>query len=496
MNPKKQKQKLAVFISALALTIVVSALHGLASYSDASLGTNLLAADTKVQKRLNVRQTTKKRIDPKAAFTLEPKPKPKKSLTRRNITKKLKNGARDAGADLVVKNAPKLIKYAGKMLPKNLVLPYRDTDVKQTVLDTASGLRSIIIEGDISNTKVEGVVRDLFGSAVADTGVFATEMMTKYNLQNVAKTILKDPKNAKAIGAAVQAEVENYAKAELNKLANQALGTFFPVLQGVQFDFTNLNSKTLKSTIRSAIVNALAQSYLGPQYVAVYLAVSTVCPPCMQKAHAELRRFDKNYIRPLTDSVDAEWGRFEDRVKAESARVGKQISAELNRLKDRVGAEFTRQREDVQAELNRAKTKFNAELERAKQSKVGIEITRELTGIQNEAVREFNQAKAELEREYRDVAAEAKRVSKRVGAEIQREINDQLTAMKKLGNSARNELTREAKQVSEKAKEVKNKIQAELKRIADQAQAALNKAGCQGQKVINKLRGKKKKKKC
>lgn len=395
------------------------------------------------------------------------------------------------------KNVKKAVKNAVKDVAVDALMNvYGDTSLQKTVADVTGNLGKMVVEGSITNTQVEGVLQNVFGTAATDTGTFATGLMQKYNLQNVAATLLKDPKNAKAIGAAVQAEVEQYAKDELNKLANQAIASVFPILQGVQFDLTNLNRDTLKATLRSAIVNALAQSYLGPQYVAVYMAVSIVCPPCMEKVHGELRRFDKNYIRPLTESVDAEWNRFADRVSAESARVGQQISAELKRLKDRVSAEFTRQKEDVQATVKSAKEKFNAELERAKQSKVGVEIDRELNDVQNEAAREFDQARAELEREYRDVGAEAKRVSQRVGAEIQREMNDHLAFMKKVGNAAKDELKREVKKVSSQAKAVKDTIQAELKRVQEQAQAALNKAGCQGQKAIDKLRGKKKKKKC
>jgi len=255
----------------------------------------------------------------------------------------------------VIGQTIKQVNYLGVMTPENLVNLYKGSDFKQTVKETTENLGKMVIAGKISEAQVESVFHEVFDAAKIDTSIFAKGLLDKYSLTNIAVSVLKDPKNIDAIKQEIGKEIQKYAEQEMNKLANQAIGTMFPILQGVQFDFTEMNSKTFKSTLRNTIVNALAQSYLGPEYVAVYLAVSTVCPTCMEKTHAELRRFDKKYLQPGTEKIGEEWGRFEDRVKAESERVGKQISAELKRAADKVKAEAARAKEKVKAEADRIK---------------------------------------------------------------------------------------------------------------------------------------------
>lgn len=493
----QQKHKLKILVLALAIVFSITAVLFTASKSS---NTNELKANLTVKNNSKSSTSNKKNQKTNTPNKLKKSKKPPRPPTSEapgKSSKKTSQSKNNKTREKIVENlAPKLIKYAGKKVPENLVNLYNGTTLANTSKSMAEKLKEITVEGNITGTDVEKVLRDTFATAATDTGNFASGLVQKYSLANIAKEILKNPKDKDIIAKAVQEEIKTYAEQELNKLANQALGQIFPIFQGVQIDFTNLNEKTLKATLRSAIVNALAQSYLGPQYVIVYMAVSTLCPPCMEKAHAELRRFDKNYIQPATEKIGDEWNRFADRVKEESARVGKQINAEWNRLKEKVSAEYDRTKEKISAETTRAKEKFDAELERAKNSKIGEEIGRQLNDAREEAERAFDKAKAELEREYKNIGAEAKRVGKRVGTEIQREINDRLSVAKKLGNSAKEELQREAKQYVEKAKKIKDKIQEELKRVEEQAKAALQKAGCQGQKAIDKLRGKKKKKKC
>lgn len=392
-----------------------------------------------------------------------------------------------------VKQTLKLIDYAGTQVPENLFTLYQGTDFQQTVKDTAENLGKMVVAGNITETQVEGALRDVFSTATTDTAAFAASLMDKYNLKNVAAIILKDPKNTKAIKEAVGQEIQNYADQEMNKLANQALGTIFPVFQGVQIDFTNLNSKTLKSTLRSTIVNAMAQSYLGPQYVALYMAVSTACPPCMEKTHAELRRFDKKYLQPGTEKIGDEWDRFEDQVKAESERVGKQISAEWKRLRDRVSAELDRQKKQVDAEVNRTKEHFQAELKRAQDSRIGKEIERQLNDISNEANRTIDAAKTELKRELDDILKEADLLGKRVKTELNRQATDAKAELKRLGANVKNEFKREVKNVSDEAQKIKEKVEAELKRAADKVKAEAARVKEKVQAEANRLKEKLKK---
>lgn len=497
----KQKHKLKILISALTIVLSITAVLFAASKSPNTnkFKADLITANNSTKSNTpnnnkNSRNNTKTNTTNKLKKSKKPPRPPTSEAPGKASTKSLKKSKSDARKKIVENLAPKLINYAGKKVPENLVNLYNGTTLANTSKNVSKALQKMILEGNITGTDVEKALRDTFATAATDTGNFAAGLAQKYSLANIAKEILKNPKDKKAIANAVQEEIKNYAEQEMNKLANQALGQIFPIFQGVQIDFTNLNEKTLKATLRSAIVNALAQSYLGPQYVMVYMAVSTLCPPCMEKMHAELRRFDKKYIQPGTEKIGDEWNRFTDRVKEESERVEKQISAEWNRFKERVSAEYNRTKEKVSAETERAKERFNAELERAKNSKVGEEIDRQINDIKDEAGRAYDKAKAELEREYKDVTAEAKRVSKRIGAEIQREINDQLTAVKKLGNSAKEELKREAKQFIEQGKKIKDKIQDELKRIGDKIGNEVQRAGCSLKKTWNKVRGKKKKK--
>lgn len=238
-----------------------------------------------------------------------------------------------------------LANYASQKIPDELLKLYPETDIANTVGKSMEKLDKFVLSGSISETKVEEVLREVFSTAATDTGEFAVNMLGKESIRNFAEILIKDPKNTKAIKAAIENEFKNYAKQEANKLANQALAKLVPAFAGVEFDFTKpINSKTIKSTLRSMIINAMAQSYLGPQYVALYTVVSIACPSCMVKTQAELKRFDKNYLQPVTGKIANEYDRFEDSLKAESKRIGNQIKAELNRLKGRVSAELDRQK--------------------------------------------------------------------------------------------------------------------------------------------------------
>lgn len=368
---------------------------------------------------------------------------------------------------IIRKQTPKLVNYAGSKVPKDLLDLYSVTDIQQTVKDTTNNLSKMVIAGSITETQVEGVLRDVFSTASIDTGIFATGLMDKYSLQNVAVIILQNPKDTKALTAALKQEIEAYAEQEINKLANQALATMFPIFQGVQIDFTNLSSKTLKSTLRSTIINAMAQSYLGPQYVAVYIAVSTVCPSCMEKTHAELRRFDKKYLQPGTEKMGDEWGRFEDRVKAESERVGKQIADEFNRLRERISAEFNRQKEQVESISKKTLELYQDQLKKAQESRIGKEIERQLTDIYNAEVKLIDIQIAEFKRQLDDFLKAEEYITKQeIKILVTQFYTAEIDALKSIGTKAKNELKREVKTVADAAQKAKEKVEAELKRVA------------------------------
>lgn len=409
-------------------------------------------------------------LDTEAADSMEAKPQ-KILPTKKPVDTTKTNEKKSQIVKKIV--VPEVVNYLGNQIPKQLVSQYDGTALKDTVENVTATLNKMVTEGQITNTKVEEGLREIFSTAVTDTGTFASGLTTKYNLQNLINIASTDPKNLKEVQKSIENEVKAYAEQELNKLANQALAGAFPIFEGVQIDFTNLNKNTLKATLRSAIVNALAQSYLGPEYAVVYMAVATVCPSCMVKMHAELRRFDKNYIRPATEKIGEEWDRFADRVSAESQRVGKQISAEIDRLKKQLGAELNRQKEDIQNEANRAKQRFNEEFDRAKNSKVGKEVERQLSDVASETDRVINNAQDEIKREAEDVVKEANRIGKRAGKEIEREAEQAKNTIKKAGAAVKNELKSEKTRISKEAQRLKDKVQEELQRTANKAKKEL-----------------------
>ncbi len=403
----------------------------------------------------------------------------------KKVEKEVKKEAAKGATTIVL---PKLIDYLDNKVPQPLVDAYKGTTLKNTVQDVTSSLNKMVLEGNMSNTQVEGVLRDVFSTALTDTNNFASELLTKHSLQNIAITILQNPKDLDALRKAAEDEIKAYAEQELNKLANQAIGALFPIMQGIQFDFTKMNKDTFKATLRSAIINALAQSYLGPGYAVAYMAVATICPPCMEKMHAELRRFDKKYLQPGTEKIGEEWNRFADRVSEESSRVGKQIAAEYERLKKRVSAEAQRQKEDVEAEAKRAEKQIKEQFEKAKNSKIGKEVEREFNDViaaHNELTKK---AVAEFNREAQDALEEGKRISIRMGKELEREVKQHLDIVKKAGSLAEKELKKEAKQLTNEAQRLKDKVQAELKRIEDKAKAEANRLKKKVKKAKKKLR--------
>ncbi len=401
--------------------------------------------------------------------------------------KALKKVEKEAKKEATAIVLPKLIKYLDNNVPQPLVDAYKGTTLKNTVQDVTSSLNKMVLEGNISDTKVEGVLRDVFSTALSDTNSFAGELLTKHSLQNIATTILQNPKDLDALKKTVEDEIKAYAEQELNKLANQAIGTLFPIMQGIEFDFAKMNKDTFKATLRSAIINALAQSYLGPGYAVAYMAVATICPPCMEKVHAELRRFDKKYLQPGTEKIGEEWNRFADKVSEESNRVKKQISAEYERLKKRVSAEAQRQKEDVEAEAKRAGKQINEQFEKAKNSKVGKEVEREFNDVIAAHSLIAEKAVAEFNREAQDALDEAKRVSVRMSKELEREVKQHINMVKNAGSAAKKELQKEAKQLTNEAQRLKDKIAEELKRAEDKVKAEANRLKKKIKKAKKKL---------
>lgn len=237
-----------------------------------------------------------------------------------------------------------IIKVNGARLPKELAKLYQGITLEKTIEDFTKDLNSLAKNGTpLTNTEAEKILRDLFSQATTDTGNFANETLEKYKLNNIIDIAISDPKSLRNLDKVVKKEIETYAKNELNKLGNQLITSFLPFNAGLNIDFTDLkNEKKLKAALREGIVNSLAQSFLGPQYVVFYIAFETFFPHEAEKVHKELRRFDKKYIKPATDQVEDEVDRFVERTKAETKRTGERIEKEGKRFEKRVKNEAKR----------------------------------------------------------------------------------------------------------------------------------------------------------
>lgn len=285
-------------------------------------------------------------------LTLQNKNKSKKTTTAKTTkkstkksTKKTKKNNFNVGdtpavgaiIETVSVYTPSVMKLNGKVIPKDLYNLVKGANIEQTIQSVTGQINATVTKGTkLTNAQTEQFLQELFAQATTDTGNFAADLVSKYNITNLPVSVLRDNQARKQLQQTIKKEMENYAKQELNKLANQTITSFIPQLQGLNINWTNLNEKSVKASLRSMAVNALSQSYLGPQYVAFYLAFETFFPHEAEKVHKELRRFDRNYIQPVTSKIEDEWDRAVNKVKAEAKRVEKKVKAEAKRVKKKL----------------------------------------------------------------------------------------------------------------------------------------------------------------
>ncbi len=285
----------------------------------------------------------------------------KKSTKQRLNDIKAANQLKEAAKIEVEKKsreaALQLVQIGEQKLPKELYDLYTGTTFANTAQDAIRDINAMVSSGgtSLSNTVLEGKLQPLFDTAAKDSSDFAAGLIKKYSVESLVNIAITRPESLKDVKEAMKHEMEEYAKQELNKLANQVVAQIFPELAIVTLDFTDLNRKNLKASLRSMAVNALSQSYLGPGYVALYIAFEMLFPKEAAKVHAELRRFDKNYIRPYTDA-------YQDLI---STSVEKYI-AEVKRVGKRVDKEIKREAEDVKKEVKRVEKKASKAVKKLK----------------------------------------------------------------------------------------------------------------------------------
>lgn len=281
-------------------------------------------------------------FDAAAAMTLEAQPIDKKT-TVKTITKKIKKTI-DIEAEKKAREAAlNLVQIGEQKIPKELYDLYSGETMSNTVSEATKALNSLITDGKkFTDSQVEEKLRGVFSDATKDTENFATELTKKYALQGLVNVAIQNPKNIKNVQKLVEQEIKDYAKKEVNKLANEVVAAFIPELAGLTINFTDLNKKNLKASLRGMAVDALAQSYLGPQYVILYVTFEMLFPKQAAQVHAELRRFDKNYIQPLTDNIQDGINSAVTKIAAEANRTAKRIDKEIQRSAKKVSKEAKR----------------------------------------------------------------------------------------------------------------------------------------------------------
>ena len=277
-----------------------------------------------------------------AAATLEPPPKSKSTDNKKSMIKKIENSANNKKQEIKQEAEIKITEFTSNQANKYLSEIYKNTDLTATVQQVTDKLNSYITNGPkLTNSQVEESLRGIFGDAVNDTGAFAQNLLKSHNLQTLVNNCIAKPKSCgtkeslDALHAEIKAQIKEYAKQEVNKIANQVVDHFIPVLQGVDINFTDLNKKNIKANLRQIAINALAQSYLGPEYLIAYAVFETLFPKQAAQVHAELRRFDKKYLQPTTGAIQEGIDSAIEKTSAEAKRFGKRVDKEVNReIKD------------------------------------------------------------------------------------------------------------------------------------------------------------------
>jgi outer membrane murein-binding lipoprotein Lpp len=277
--------------------------------------------------------------------------------------------------------ALELVKIGEKQLPEELFNLYIGTTFVNTTQETIRDINKMISQGaaKLPSSTLEQKLLPIFDTAAKDSSEFAAGVLKKYSLQGLVDVAITKPESLKDVKNAVKNEIEQYAKQELNKLANQVVAQIIPELELLTIDFTKLDPKNLKASLRSMAINALSQSYLGPGYVALYVAFEMLFPKEAAKVHAELRRFDKKYLQPYTNAYEdaistavekytAEVERFGKRVGKEIEREVKDVKEEAARAGKRLENEAKREAEDVKKAAKSAESAVKNEAKRAEKS--------------------------------------------------------------------------------------------------------------------------------
>lgn len=328
-------------------------------------------------------------IDPSVALTLEAQPKNGKKngsknkpasqnpvVKKQNVKEKLDAIKNEKDAkDLLKIEAEKkareaaleMVKIGEKQLPGELFDLYTGTTFVNTTQETLRDINNMISKGTaaLPGSTLESKLQPLFDTAAKDSSDFAASVLKKYSLQTLMNTAIMKPESLKDVKSAVKKEMEEYAKQELNKLANEVVRQIIPELEILTIDFTKLDSKNLKASLRSMAVNALSQSYLGPGYVALYVAFEMLFPKEAAKVHAELRRFDKKYLQPYTNAYEDAITTAVDKYTAEVKRVGKRVEKEIKREAEDVKKEAERAGKRVEKEVKREAESVKKEVKRA-----------------------------------------------------------------------------------------------------------------------------------
>lgn len=330
----------------IASIMIVTLTLGL-SQGAFALQKKTLSKDEIAKQQKQASSKTSSAFDAAAAMTLEAQPKKNNAINKktpvRTITKKIKKTIDIEAEKRAREAALNLVQIGEQKIPKELYDLYSGETMSNTVSEATKALNSLITDGKkFTDSQVEEKLRGIFSNATKDTENFAAELTKKYALQGLVNIAIQNPKNIKNVQKIVEQEMRDYAKKEVNKLANEVVAAFVPELAGLAINFTDLNKKNLKASLRGMAVDALAQSYLGPQYVILYVTFEMLFPKQAAQVHAELRRFDKNYIQPLTDNIQDGINSAVTKIAAEANRTAKRIDKEIQRSAKKVSKEAKR----------------------------------------------------------------------------------------------------------------------------------------------------------
>lgn len=329
-----------------------------------------------------------------------------KSKKIKKTTKKPENaGDRPATEGNVVTviepYTPPISKIEGKTLPKDLVNLYKGTDIEATVKDIAEDIKSGLPQGQqLNETLIKQFTEALFAAALTDADAFAEQLTAQFNLTAASPEFLRSTKSMEEAKTQILNSVKDYAEDELNKLVNKVIDDFIPQIGQMDLDLTDVKEKNLKASLRKMAVNALAKSYLGPQYALFYLTFETYFPHEAEKVHKELKRFDKKYIQPAVAKTQDEIDRAMERLGENwrgSIKNLKKAGQQYHEFQKNLLGNYIEFQKDVIKKTTDEISRLPQNLSNAAQSyaKFNAEILAKYVDFQKET---FEKTKAEIER--------------------------------------------------------------------------------------------------